>query len=60
MDGLFSLVLLALQDQGVMGSMANLGVLMTSVALAIVSALVLVRQLIFAMLFGESGLWHRH
>jgi len=38
-----------------MGSVANLGVLLTSVALAIVSALILVRQLIFAMLFGESG-----
>jgi hypothetical protein len=55
MDGLFPLVLLALRDQGIAGSLADFGILMASVSLAVINALVLVRQLIFAMLLGESG-----
>ena len=55
MDGQIPLVLLAIQDQGILGSFADYGALMASVVWAIVTALVLVRQLILAMILGDSG-----
>jgi hypothetical protein len=53
MDGLFSLVLLAYPGQGLLGGLADLGVLAASIVLAILSALILVRQILFAMFAGD-------
>jgi len=49
MDGLTSMFLLSVPGQGVMISLADLGVLAAAVFLAVLSALALVRQVFFAI-----------
>lgn len=49
MDGLVFLVLAAAQGQSLMGSIAELAVLATSIVLTIFSALALYRQLLIAL-----------
>ena len=53
MDGLFSLAMPGILSQIMMGNLVDIGFLTTAFALVIFSALILVRQIFFALSPGK-------